>query len=150
MRNKVILRDQLNHLARLECSDGVTLCSHRSLAIVSRLEQATHHPSVVVPVGRIRSGFLLVENTRSLHLLGKGDKVGFLPLFQAPFLMCPEGTCGTNTGLHFVDNEKGAMFPRNEAKRAEEFRRRVLISAFGKDGLYDYSRDRRCGFTGQG
>lgn len=113
------------------------------------LQKATHHPSVVVPVGRIRSGLLLVENTRSLHLLGKGDKVRFLPLFQAPFLMCPEGTCGTNTGLHFVYNEKCAVLPRNKAKRAEEFRRCVLISTFGKDGLYDYSGDRRCGFTGQ-
>lgn len=72
-----------------------------------------------------------MEHTSCLHLLAERYKVRLLAFLKSPFLMGPEGTGGSDSGLYFVDNEERAVFFRNQTQRSEKGRRGVFVTALG-------------------
>lgn len=94
------------------------------------------HPGVELAERPVRSELQVAEVVACcLGLFGERYHVG--RAWEVPMLMCPELAGGADAGLDFVDDEEDVMFLGQFAEAAEEGRGRMMVAAFGLDGL-DY------------
>ena len=112
-----------------------------SASSIRLCSSSTYHPSIVIPVRRIRQRLRLVKEPSRLHLLTKRNKIRLLPLLQTPLLMRPERPGSSNSSLNLVDDEEDVVLFSDQTELAEELGRGVLVSSFREDRLDDHSRD---------
>lgn len=92
------------------------------------------HPGVELAVGLVGAqGGVAVVVTGRLGLLGEGDHVR--RGVEVPVVVGPELSCGSDTGLDFVDNEEDIGALGDVAQSLEESGRSVVVTTLGLDGL---------------